>query len=790
VPAASRHALPSAPPSHPPALRALALLTALAWAAPARAQVAAASDDQPPPLQATPALAPAPSGPAARARPIVLRAEQIQLRPDVDALAIGGVEFRRAGLVVQADKLAYDAAEDLARATGQVQVRREGMVYRGPELQLKVQRFEGFFLKPEFEFLTLGASGRAERIDFIDNARSTAQNMVYSSCTREGDGQPDWELRTDRIKLDFDINEGIAEGAVLRFLGVPILGLPVLSFPLNDDRKSGWLPPTVVPQDSRNGFTLGVPYYWNIAPNRDATITPTVMTRRGLMLDGEFRYLEANHSGRIKLNLLPNDQITGSARHAWDIETDGKTIAGFDYRLKLQQVSDEGYWKDFPRLLPSTAPRLLPQDLEASRQWPTSLGPMQTYARVQQWQVLQTGAGDDLIVAPYQRAPQIGLRWWPELPQQWKASLETEVNHFTRGDQSASAALPTGWRWHGLAQLSRQWGDSGWWATPRLSLNAAAYDLDQIDAPRRRASRLIPTASFDTGMVLERSTSFLGRAQRQTLEPRLLYVNTPFRDQSSLPNFDAAERDFNALSIYNENSFSGIDRVSDAHQITTGFTTRLVDEATGAETLRLGLAQRFRFRDQRVVSSGETQSQRVSDVLLEASSSVFNPWKLDAALQYNPDSQRVVRSIIGVRYSPAPFHTLSMGYRLARGSSEQVELGWQWPLYQGTAKPVGGSNGCGGTLYAVGRLNYSQKDKRMTDSVAGLEYDAGCWIARVVSERLSTGRAEATTRTLLQLELVGLSRLGSNPLQVLKDNIPGYRLLREPRSTPFPTPEP
>jgi LPS-assembly protein len=159
-------------------------------------------------------------------------------------------------------------------------------------------------------------------------------------------------------------------------------------------------------------------------------------------------------------------------------------------------------------------------------------------------------------------------------------------------------------------------------------------------------------------------------------------------------------------------------------------------------------------------------------------------------LQYNPDTRRVVRSIIGARYSPAPFHTLSARYRLASGLSEQVELGWQWPVYGGTAKPVGAAGGCGGTLYAVGRTNYSLKDSRVTDATIGVEYDAGCWIGRVVAERLSTGRAEASTRVLLQLELVGLSRLGSNPLQLLKDNIPGYRLLREPGKALIPTSEP
>ncbi len=749
----------------------------------------AATAAEPLPLQPSTTLAPKASGDAGRQRPMILQADDVKVRPDLDAVAEGAVEFRQAGMLIKADRLRYDSASDTAVAKGRVFIGRDGVRYSGTELQLQVQRFEGFFLQPEFEFDRVGAGGRAERIDFIDSERSLATRALYTSCPREGGGEPDWLLRTDRVKLDFETNEGVAEGAVLEFLGVPILGLPVLSFPLTDDRKSGWLPPTVG-LDSRSGFELGVPYYWNIAPNRDATLTPTLLTRRGLALDSEFRYLEPQHNGRLRLHLLPDDRTVRRSRFAWEVDNEGLLGRDTQYRAKLLRVSDDSYWKDFPQIVPSTTPRLLGQDLQLQRELATRLGPLQAYARVQHWQVLQTGSGADLIVAPYQRSPQLGLRLAPVLPAGVRASLETEVNHFTRTSGSADLAAPSGWRWHALGQISRPFNWPGAWVTPRITLNAASYSFNAPGQDRRQASRVIPSTSVDAGLVLERDASWFGRPQRQTLEPRLLYVNTAYRDQTGLPNFDAAERDFNAVSIYAENAFSGIDRVSDAHQITAGFTTRLVDEATGAETLRLGLAQRIRLRDQRVVLSGPVLSQRFSDVLVEGSTSVFNPWKLDAALQYNPDNQRVVRSILGVRFQPGPFRTLSAGYRLARGLSEQVELGWQWPLWRGKATPVGASGGCGGTLYAVGRLNYSLRDRRMTDSLVGAEYDTGCWIARIVSERLSTGRAEATTRLMLQLELVGLSRLGSNPLQALKDNVPGYRLLREPQSTPFSNPEP
>ncbi|OYU94147.1 MAG: organic solvent tolerance protein, partial [Burkholderiales bacterium PBB5] len=589
-------------------------------------------------LQPSTQLAPAPTGEQVRQRPIFLRAEDLKLRPDLDAVATGAVEFRRAGTVIRADRLTYDAADDLANARGSVRIDTGTASYRGPELQLKVQRFEGFFLQPEFEFNVLHAGGSAQRIDFIDSARAAATDARYSSCPREGSSEPDWLLRADRVKVDLETNTGIAEGARLLFLGVPILGLPVLSFPLSDDRKSGWLPPTIVPVNTRNGLTLGMPYYWNIAPNRDATITPVLYSRLGLALDTEFRYLEPRDSGRVMLNLLPNDQLTGHARSARLFEHQGALTDGLYYNANVLRVSDDNYWKDFSGTLPTITPRLLPLTLNATRPLALGWGEGEAYAQVQRWQVLQTGTGSDLIVSPYDRSPQLGLRLRPALRNGLKLSVEPEVNHFPRPDASASTSLPTGWRWHGLAQLERRFGDTGLWLTPRLAVNAAAYRMDQTDAISGRTRRVIPTVSLDAGMAFERNSRWFGRLQRQTLEPRLLWVNTPYVDQSGLPQFDTAERDFNTISIFTPNMFTGVDRVSDAHDITAGATTRWVDAETGVETLRLGMAQRFRLRTQQVVLSGEPQSQRFSDVLVDGSTALFNPWRLDAALQYNPDS--------------------------------------------------------------------------------------------------------------------------------------------------------
>jgi len=317
-------------------------------------------------------------------------------------------------------------------------------------------------------------------------------------------------------------------------------------------------------------------------------------------------------------------------------------------------------------------------------------------------------------------------------------------------------------------------------------------------AGKRNATRAIPTISLDSQWVFERDTRLLGRSLRQTLEPRVVYARTPYRDQSGLPVFDAALKDFNLNAVYAENLYSGVDRVSDANQATVGVTTRWLDPSTGGEVLRLGLAQRYLFATQRITAEGTPSTRRLSDIYFEGATGLIPQIMLASSVQYNPEISRAVNYSNTAVYMPAPFKVLSLRYTGVRNATEQISVGGQWPLYgPASGNPAsdplirrmstGGS--CTGTVYAVGNVNYNRRDSRVTDSLFGLEYDAGCWIGRFVVERLSTGLSEANTRIYLQLELVGLSRLGTNPLQRLKDNVVGYQLLRD-RANPQTTPGP
>ncbi len=763
----------------------------------------------PAPLLPVTVLGPRPDATQLRERPVVLRARELQSQPEREVIASGDVELRRADLIVRADRLRFDTTLELVQASGSVRVIREGSVISGPQAQLQVQRFEGWFLEPEFEFLRTGARGRAERVDILGEQRLLATAAAYTSCPRDGSGDPAWLLSARQLDLDFTRNEGIAQGAVLRFLGVPILALPTMSFPVTGARKSGWLPPGVN-VDNRSGLDLSVPWYWNIAPNRDATIAARLSTRRGAGVDGEFRYLEPTHAGELALRWLPHDQVEGRQRHALRVRQDASlpALSGFtgaDMRLHVaaERVSDDAWWRDFPRSTAALTPRLLP--LHAGLEQPLRLpmGQGLAYLRTTRWQVLQSQQAP--ISAPYDRELQLGARLagaWSG----WEAAVETELNRFVPADGQATSSRPSAWRAHALGALARPWREPGWWAVPRLGLNVASYDLDQPLADgRRQLARTIPTLSLDMGLELEREVSGFGRAWRQTLEPRLLAVYTPYRAQESALAFDSAGKDFGFTSIFSDNDFSGVDRVSDARQLNAGLTTRLVDAQGGRELLRLGLVQRFLLADQRVTVEGAPFTRRFSDFIVLGSTSAVPSWYFEGSMRYNADIRRPVRSLISARFTPGDFRTVSATYRFTRGSSEQLEFGLQWPLAQLGVPPVvrasptdaPGASGqpgaafapaaarCSGRLYGVGRVNYSVRDSRVTDSIVGLEFDAGCWIGRVVVERLSTGRTEATTRLMLQLELVGLSQLGSNPLRVLKDNIPGYQLLREERGT-FP----
>ena len=722
--------------------------------------------------------------------PTYLSGERGSGRTDLETVLEGNAELRRGDMTIRADRLEYYQPDDLVKARGNVHINRAGNTFDGPLLELKVDAFEGFFLAPRYRFLKNDAYGEAERVDFLDDKRAIIRNASYTTCQRRPgpSWMPDWILRAASIRIDNEEETGHASGALLSFMRVPILPVPELSFPLTEKRKSGLLPPTFG-LDNLNGVELTLPYYWNIAPNRDATFYPALMSKRGIDLAGEFRYLERNYQGKLRANYLPGDNLRARDRwgysytHSGNFSTAFAGLGGLGLNLNLNRVSDDNYWRDFSRSGNSLTQRLLASD--GSLSW--NRGNFSLSARALNWQTLQDVTSP--IVPPYDRLPQLVARYARNnLAAGIDASVEGDYTAF-HSDRTLTGQ-PNAKRTYTLTQVSRPWRTPGWFFTPRLQLHATNY---QFDAPltngATRASRVVPTLSLDSGLVFERETSFFGRAFLQTIEPRAFYVNTPFRDQSLLPNYDSAATDFNFATIYTENAFGGNDRISDNNLLTLGATTRLLDPRTGAEAVRFGVAQRLRFKDQRVtLPGGAPVSERLSDLLFGASVNWAPQWSTDATVQYNPKTGRSVRSTLGARYSPGNYRVVNVAYRLQRESSEQLDIGWQWPindLWGDKGQQMGAGMGQGeGRWYSVGRLNYSMQDRKLVDAVVGVEYDAGCWLGRVVVERLQSSKSSANKRILFQLEFVGFTRLGSNALQSLRDNIPRYQYLRERVTTP------
>lgn len=723
------------------------------------------------------------------ALPTFVAGEHLLTRTDLETVVEGRAEMRRGDLMIRADRLAYFQPDDLATARGDVRINHAGDVYEGPELQLKVESFEGFFLNPRYQLLANQAHGEAERIDFIDDKRAVVRNASYTTCQREPgpSWMPDWIIRAASISIDKEEDVGQAESAILRFKGIPILPVPAFTFPLSSRRKSGVLPPTFG-IDNVNGVEIVAPYYLNIAPNRDATLTPSLMTKRGVNLGVEFRYLEADYMGQVQADFMPADKLRDMNRwgyslsHSGVIETGLRSVGNLAVSLSMNRVSDDNYWRDFTRTSPGLIQRLLPNDLNVS--W--SRGNLSTSLRVLKWQTLQDVAAP--ITPPYDRLPQLAMRYARFNLNGFDLSVDADATQFS--SDRLLTLQPNATRMFSQLEVSRPWVASWGYITPKLRLHATNYQFDRaLVNGDSSVARILPTFSVDSGLVFERDTSLFGRAFRQTLEPRAFYAYTPYRDQSALPNYDSGINDFNFATVYADNAFVGNDRISDSNLLTLGVSTRLLDPTTGAEAARFGIAQRLLLSDQRVTLPGGTPvAKGFSDVLVGTSLNLVPHWSFDSTVQFDPDTRKSVRSTIGGRYSPGNYRVINAAYRLQRGVSEQLDVSWQWPindLWGDRGEDLGAGQGQGiGRWYTVGRMNFSLFDGKLVDSVFGFEYDAGCWLGRVVLDRLQTGRTSANNRILFQLEFVGFSRLGSNPLETLKRSIPRYQFLRETTTSP------
>jgi LPS-assembly protein len=700
--------------------------------------------------------------------PTTLEAEKMTGRPEREIILEENVEITRGPMVLNADKATYDVVEDQIEASGDIRVRRNGDRFTGTELKLKADTGQGYVLCPTYQLELNNAQGQAERIDFISREEATVTEGTYSTCQGT---DPDWYLSASKLDIDQGNEKGVAYGSVVYFKGVPILGMPIISFPLTDARKSGFLPPTIG-TSSRGGFEVTLPYYLNIAPQRDLTIYPRVITKRGMQLGLQGRYLGETYAGETRVEGMADDRLYGRERHAISSTHTQSFGRGWTFASNLNAASDDDYPNDFSTTITQASQRLLTRDLSLNYSgsfWSSSI-------RASNYQVLQDPRSP--IIRPYDRLPQIALQAGRQNVNGFDWTVASEMTSFSHPDFVSGERLVV------KPRVTYPIVAPGYFITPSVSVHSTYYSLSNTDKASNRPpstlNRVLPTVSLDSGLIFERETSFLGQEAVQTLEPRLFYVYTPYKNQqnfswdqtsngvTSRQTFDTALSDINFAEIFSENRFSGQDLISDANQLTAAVISRYV-EPSGVERMRFALAQRYYLSDQRVVAEylGRTSDENRSDLLLAASGQITSTIAVDANMRYSASQHTTTQSNYGVRWQPAPKRVLNLQYRRdVPNRLELTDFSAQWPIAQ--------------RWYGVGRINYSMRDNKVAEGLLGLEYKADCWIFRIVGQRMPTATGVADTSLFLQLELTGLSKIGSNPLTALRENVPGYQIINEP----------
>ncbi len=724
-----------------------------------------------------------------------VRALRIHGARSVELIADGDAELRRDDITLTADKVTYREPTDEAIAEGNVLLRKGQDTIAGPAATLVVGDQVGRFEEPVYTLTrerevrdsggqsrAVAGSGQADVLRLEGENQYRLENATWSTCQAS---DPDWYIRARELELDYDREVGTAHGGSIVFMDTPIFWMPWAEFPLTGQRQSGLLPPTFG-SSNKTGVDFTVPYYWNIAPNYDATIAPRYMSRRGLQVGGEFRYLGADYRGTTRVEWMPKDRVSGEERRLGALQHEQRITPNLYGSLDLNAVSDDAYFEDLSSRI-GVASRV--NLLREGRLYYAGGGWWSASALVQSYQTLNPDI-DVRNVTPYRRQPQLLLNALrPDLPGGLQLVFAGEYVDFAHPDADKVEAG----RVTAYPQVSLPMQGAAWFLTPKAGVHLSHYTLERpADDPTLSNSirRTVPIMSLDSGLIFERDARFFGNDFVQTLEPRLFYLNVPDRDQSEIPLFDTSRFDVGFAQIFAENRYSGSDRIGDANDLTAALTSRLIDAESGIERLRATIGQRYYFDDQQVTRNydevavdragqptgagvvtrelEEARSGGRADFLAGLGGKLTSTTSIDSYLQFNPSESETERFNAVLRYQPGFARTLNLSYRYARNvrstdgtiGLEDVDVSGQWPLGRG--------------WYGVGRVTRSLKEGRVTEAIGGLEYDGGCWAVRVAMHRFAIDENDVTKAVFLQLELNDLASIGSNPVSLITRSVPGY----------------
>lgn len=673
--------------------------------------------------------------------------------------AIGGVKLARGDKRVEANSISYNRVSGDVSTKGETYLEYPGLRLTGSGAEVNLERDSGRIDNAHYRLSgPINLRGRAD-VAYIDNPKVTRyENLTYTSCPP---GSNAWALRAGKLRLDQDTGRGVAKHARLRIRGIPVLYTPYINFPIDDRRKSGFLVPSIGSSDA-NGFELIIPYYWNIAPNLDATFYPRYMGKRGLMLGGELRYLTRQDKGTITGEIIPSDALyeDGGTRGAFSFDQQGRFFSRLVTNIDYSAVSDDRYLEDLGNNIDATSTRRLTQrgDLTYLGKGWSLLTSLQAFQNLDQVSNPRS--------RPYQRLPQLLLRVNPRrFGPGLIADMDAEYDFFDHAAKvygQRFAMLPT-LTW----PLRRSYGH----LIPSATLHLASYSLTDQEAARPSdPSHAIPSLDLDGKLIFERDASWLGERSLQTLEPRLYYLYTPYVNQDDTPVFDSSELTFSFSNLFRGNRFTGRDRIGDANQLTAALTSRTLRAATGEELFRFSLGQIFYFADRRVQIAGPEETAQQSPYTGELSATLFKHWFGRASFEWDPQLQEEQwqRRTLQLEYRHPNKRLLNLAYRADDSVNlasryEDTDLSFRLPLGQ--------------HVEVVGRWLYSVLHGETMDTFAGIEYGKCCWRLRLIGRNLKRSPDQAaTTSVMLQLELAGLGAIGNPIGQFLEKEIYGYQV--------------
>jgi LPS-assembly protein len=692
--------------------------------------------------------------------PIEIDTGAVAYQQDTGILTLSdGVDVRRAQERVVAERLTYDRNTGQISSPGATLLERPGLRMIGDQAQLNLETDQGQMQHVSYRFSnSANLRGTADLAELLNPTQTRYSGLIYSACPP---GNNAWSIKAARLKLDQAQGIGVAHHARVRVKGVPVAYTPYLRFPIDNRRRSGFLIPSIGNSDSR-GFEFVQPYYWNIAPNLDATLSPRYLSKRGLLFGTELRYLTANDQGQINAEFIPNDAAykDNGPRWALNLTESGNWFGRFYSLVDFSAVSDDAYLEDFGNGLDITSTRQLLQRAligYAGNGWSLQ-------AALEGYQTIDPNTLPSQ--RPYGRLPQLIFTLNPiDLGPGLVARLNAEYNYFdhnhlVHGQRLAmqpSLSLP----------LRRSYGH----LIPTLSLNLSGYDLTDTAASQPSSpSHAIPSFELDGKLVFERTANWFGSSAVQTLEPRLYYLYTPYQDQSETPVFDSSQLTFNFANLFRSNRFTGRDRIGDANQLTAALSSRFLDTRSGAELLRLSIGRILYFADRQVQIVGPTQVNRESPIAGEVSAQLFDHWQGRASVEWDPEQQEEDqwgRRTLQLQYrEPDAERLVNLAYRFDRGTSvenrfETTDLSFRMPV--------------GDQVSLVGRWLYSLETEETSDAFAGLEFGQCCWKIRVIGRHFkNSADSPANTSVMLQVELAGLGAFGSSVDSFLQREVYGY----------------